>query len=125
MLSWAEISFLSVLFALEIAACIAFFSAIDSFFFVDNAINHSIDTKEIDITLTDNAVLNVRNFGDVIEPEDIRHIWDRYYKVDKVHRRGNIGTGLGLSIVRSILELHGARYGVESQNGTTFWFELT
>jgi signal transduction histidine kinase len=74
---------------------------------VDNAINHSIDTKEIDITLTDNAVLNVRNFGDVIEPEDIRHIWDRYYKIDKSGRRRIAGTGIGLSIVKEILTRHG------------------
>ena len=37
---------------------------------VDNAINHSIDTQTVDIVLTENGVFNVRNFGDVIEPED-------------------------------------------------------
>ena len=90
---------------------------------VDNAINHSIDTKEIDITLTENAILNVRNFGDVIEPEDIRHIWDRYYKIDKSGRRRITGTGIGLSIVKEILTRHGFAYGVSSDkiNGTNFW----
>ena len=53
-------------------------------------------------------------------------IWDRYYKVDRVHKRAVVGTGLGLSIVKTVLERHGAAYGVESQvgKGSTFWFEL-
>ena len=53
-------------------------------------------------------------------------IWDRYYKVDKVHKRAAVGTGLGLAIVKGILELHGASYGVESTLGvgSVFWFSL-
>lgn len=37
-----------------------------------------------------------------------------------------MGTGLGLSIVKSVLEMHSAKYGVESAvgEGSTFWFEL-
>ncbi len=93
---------------------------------VDNAINHSLDTQTIDITLTENGVLNVRNFGDVIEPENIRHIWDRYYKIDKSGRRRIAGTGIGLSIVKEILTRHGFKYGVSSDktNGTNFWVEF-
>ena len=54
-------------------------------------------------------------------------IWNRYYRVDKVHKRATVGTGLGLSIVKEILDLHGANYGVESGvgGGSTFWFELS
>lgn len=53
-------------------------------------------------------------------------MWDRYYKVDKTHKRAVMGTGLGLSIVKNILELHHAGYGVVSEPGcgSTFWFEL-
>lgn len=93
---------------------------------LDNAINHSIDTREIDIVLTENAVLNIRNFGDVIEKEDIRHIWDRYYKIDKSGRRRIAGTGIGLSIVKEILVKHGYEYGVSSDkiNGTNFWINF-
>ena len=89
---------------------------------VDNAINHSIDTQTIDITLTDKGILNVRNFGDVIEEENIRHIWDRYYKIDKSGRRRVTGTGIGLSIVKEILNAHKFAYGVTSDktNGTNF-----
>lgn len=61
-----------------------------------------------------------------LSKEDLPYIWDRYYKVDKTHKRGITGTGLGLSIVKKILDLHGAKYGVKSEigKGSTFWFEL-
>ena len=93
---------------------------------VDNAINHSIDTQTVDIVLTENGVFNVRNFGDVIDPEDIRHIWDRYYKIDKSGRRRIAGTGIGLSIVKEILTRHNFKYGVTSDktNGTNFWIDF-
>ena len=53
-------------------------------------------------------------------------IWDRYYRIDRVHKRAAIGTGLGLSIVKGILEMHHAVYGMESVmgEGSVFWFEL-
>lgn len=97
-----------------------------------NAINHTGEDRCITVKQTVSpdyrfVRIEVTDTGRGIAKEDLPYIWDRYYKVDKVHKRGNIGTGLGLSIVRSILELHGARYGVESMEGvgTTFWFELT
>lgn len=93
---------------------------------IDNAVNHSIDSKKIDIDLGMNGIFRVRNFGDVIEPEDIKHIWDRYYKIDKTGNRRVTGTGIGLSIVKEILNLHGFKYGVTSdeQNGTVFTVEF-
>lgn len=70
--------------------------------------------------------IEVIDHGEGIEPEHLKDIWQRYYKVDKTHKRAQMGTGLGLSIVRGVLEMHHARYGVESQlhHGSTFWFEL-
>ena len=61
-----------------------------------------------------------------IEEDQLPYIWDRYYKVDKVHKRARVGTGLGLSIVKEILESHGANFGVDSKKGegSCFWFEL-
>ena len=68
----------------------------------------------------------ITDTGEGISKEQLPLIWDRYYKVDKVHRRATVGTGLGLSIVKQILELHGATYGVSSTigKGSTFWFSL-
>jgi signal transduction histidine kinase len=62
-----------------------------------------------------------------IDPEQLPYIWDRYYKLDRVHRRAMIGTGLGLSIVKGVLEMHGGQYGVNSTPGcgSEFWFCLS
>ena len=96
---------------------------------VNNALNYTGDDKKVSIdqSVWDNRVrISVIDTGGGIDEADIPYIWDRYYKVDKVHKRAKIGTGLGLSIVKGILESHGATYGVESKvgEGSNFWFEL-
>ena len=70
--------------------------------------------------------ISVIDHGDGIEADKLPLIWDRYYKLDTVHRRATVGTGIGLSIVKNLLIKHGASYGVEScvGEGSTFWFEL-
>jgi len=70
--------------------------------------------------------IEVVDTGEGIAEENLPLIWDRYYKVDKEHKQAAIGTGLGLSIVRSVMELHGGGYGVESTlgQGSCFWFSL-
>lgn len=64
--------------------------------------------------------------GEGIAEDELPLIWNRYYRAKESHRRAVIGSGLGLSIVRSILEHHGAAYGVDSVpgEGARFWFEL-
>lgn len=96
---------------------------------INNAINYTGADKTVRTVLTvrrDTVRVEICDTGEGIAPEEIPRIWDRYYKVDKVHRRAQIGTGLGLSIVKGILELHHAMYGVESEKGkgSIFWFEL-
>ncbi len=96
---------------------------------INNAVNYTGPDKRIDLMLADHGdrvrVL-VADTGPGIATEDRTHIWDRYYKVDKVHQRAVTGSGLGLSIVRSIMDLHGMACGVDSivGQGSTFWFEL-
>jgi signal transduction histidine kinase len=97
--------------------------------FINNAINHCGDDKKVIVTqkVSGGKVrIEVTDHGEGISEDKLQYIWDRYYKVDKVHKRGVIGTGLGLSIVKRILDLHNARYGVKSKvgSGSTFWFEL-
>jgi signal transduction histidine kinase len=72
------------------------------------------------------ARVEVADAGPGIPPEDLPHIWERYYKSSRPHRRGVAGSGLGLAIVRTALQLHGARFGAESEmgRGSCFWFEL-
>ncbi len=96
---------------------------------INNAINYTGSDKTVTVQqkISGNRVrITVTDTGAGIEPEQIPYIWDRYYKVDKVHRRAMVGTGLGLSIVKGVLELHQATYGLESTlgRGSTFWFEL-
>ena len=97
----------------------------------NNAINYTGEDKHVWLTQTVSSDgtrvrISVADSGEGIPPEQIPLIWDRYYKIDKVHRRAMIGTGLGLSIVKQVLEAHRTTYGVESKpgEGSTFWFEL-
>ena len=99
-----------------------------------NLINNAITYTGADRTVTiiqsctpDGVKVEITDTGEGISEEMLPLIWDRYYKIDKAHKRAAIGTGLGLSIVKSILDMHGAEYGVESKlgKGSTFWFQLT
>lgn len=96
---------------------------------INNAINYTGIDKTVIVTqaLENDVVrISVKDSGEGIKEEDLPLIWDRYYKVDKIHKRAVIGTGLGLSIVKNILLLHGSRFGVSSElkKGSTFWFEF-
>lgn len=96
---------------------------------INNALNYTGDDKlvKVEQTILDGRVrISVSDDGEGIPAEKLSSIWDRYYKVDRIHKRAIVGTGLGLSIVKEILEAHGATYGVESRtgDGSTFWFEM-
>ena len=96
---------------------------------INNAVNYTGEDKRVIIRqLTHEGFvrLEVCDTGAGIEEDKLKYIWDRYYKLDKTHKRAHIGTGLGLSIVRGVIELHGGKYGVRSTmgKGSVFWFEL-
>ena len=103
---------------------------------INNALTYigedkTVTIKQIHIPAVNGKQNRVRieviDTGEGIEQSKLNDIWERYYKVDKNHKRAAIGTGLGLNIVKTILYMHqGATYGVKSQvgHGSTFWFEL-
>ncbi|MBE5780727.1 MAG: HAMP domain-containing histidine kinase [Clostridiales bacterium] len=95
---------------------------------INNAITYTGADGRIVVTeevRNDGVRISVRDTGEGIPQEDLPHIWDRYYRSSQAHKRAQVGTGLGLSIVRSLVELHGGTYGVQTDgNGTTFWFTL-
>ena len=103
---------------------------------INNALTYigedkTVTIKQIHIPAVNGKQNRVRieviDTGEGIEQSKLNDIWERYYKVDKNHKRAAIGTGLGLNIVKTILDMHqGATYGVKSQvgHGSTFWFEL-
>ena len=96
---------------------------------INNAINYAGKDKYVCVrqqNIGDHVRISVEDHGAGIAPVVIGLFWDRYYKVDRVHRRAMVGTGLGLAIVKGVLELYGDAYGVESKlgEGSTFWFDL-
>ena len=101
---------------------------------INNAINYSGEDNFIGVVQDvrkdelgrDVVRISVTDHGEGIAKEDLPLIWERYYKVEKIHKRATVGTGLGLSIVKKVLERHGASYGVESTlgEGSVFWFEF-
>lgn len=96
---------------------------------INNAINYigSDNTVIVRQTLEGEKVrVEVIDHGEGIPADKLDYIWDRYYRVDKEHRRAKIGTGLGLSIVKGVLLAHNAEFGVDSTpgEGSDFWFVL-
>lgn len=96
---------------------------------INNAINYTGENRTVwvrQIQLGGIVRIEVIDSGIGIEKAELPYVWERYYKVDKTHKRAVMGTGLGLSIVKNILKLHDANYGVNSEvgQGSVFWFEL-
>lgn len=96
--------------------------------YINNALNHVDGEKVIEIKITqenDVAKITVFNTGTPIPEEDLPHIWEKFYKVDKARTREYGGNGIGLSIVKAIMESFGKGYGaINHSNGVEFWFEL-
>lgn len=94
-----------------------------------NAINYSGEKRSVivrQIVCNGFVKIEIIDSGDGIAVEDLPYIWDRYYKIDKNHKRAVAGTGLGLSIVKRVFELHNMQYGVSSKigKGSIFWFQV-
>ncbi len=86
----------------------------------ENALKYTGDGGRIVVTLVErgkNAILTVRDNGIGIPAEDVGHIFERFYRVDKARSRETGGTGLGLSIVRQLIQLHGGEITVSSRQG--------
>jgi signal transduction histidine kinase len=70
-------------------------------------------------------VVTVANTGAPIPAEDLPHVFERFYRVEKSRDRQRGGAGIGLAIVRQLVESAGGRVGVESVEGLTrFWFTV-
>ncbi len=96
---------------------------------IDNAIKYTPEGGTIRVALQSDgreACLTVSDTGIGIPEEDVRHIFDRFYRVDKARSRATGGTGLGLSIVRQMVQLHGGEIAVTSVagKGSTFTVRL-
>ena len=93
---------------------------------IGNAVNYTGEDKRVLLSLKREGEFfrfAVTDTGKGIKPEELGDIWDRYYRSTEAHKRPVQGTGLGLSIVKTVLEKHGFRFGVESEvgKGSTFF----
>lgn len=96
---------------------------------VDNAIKYTPAGGKVSLSLSQQngwAHLSVSDTGVGIPAEDIPHIFDRFYRVDKARSRAQGGSGLGLAIAKWIVQAHGGGIQVRSQvgEGTTFTVAL-
>jgi signal transduction histidine kinase len=96
---------------------------------VDNSLRHtraggtvSIQAEVVGITVR----VTVQDSGEGISPNDLPHVFDRFYRGEKSRNQTTGGSGLGLAIAKGIIEAHGGEIGVVSNpgQGASFYFWL-
>ena len=96
---------------------------------IDNALKYTAAGGEVRVAIRSGSAqltVEVADTGRGIAPEELPHIFDRFYRSKTVPEVPGAGAGLGLAITKGILELHGSRIRVDSElgRGTTFAFDL-
>ncbi len=96
---------------------------------LENAVRHSSSGGEVNVVAgvsEGRVVVTVADGGDGIAPEDIAHVFDRFYRADPSRTRATGGAGLGLTIAKKIVEAYGGEIRAESVKGqgSRFIFEL-
>jgi signal transduction histidine kinase len=95
---------------------------------VDNAVKFCPEGGALSLRVTqgrDKVYLTVSNDGEVIPPEELPLVFDRFHKMDKSRARNRDSWGLGLYIVRTLIDSHGENISVTSRDGkTAFTFTL-
>jgi signal transduction histidine kinase len=94
---------------------------------VSNAWQYTPEGGKIEVSLRqerDQAVITVSDTGEGISPQDLPHIWDRFFKADRSRTSKKVGTGLGLSIVKNLVDAHHGRVAVESTVGVGSVFRV-
>jgi signal transduction histidine kinase len=96
---------------------------------IGNAIKFSPPRETITISAKANShsvIVQVRDNGIGIPPEELDNIWQRYYQAQHNGERSAMGTGLGLHIAKQIIEKHRGKIWAESEGekGSTFSFTL-
>jgi heavy metal sensor kinase len=92
---------------------------------VENAVKYTPPGGEVTLSLSKKegwVYFEVSDTGIGIPPENLPHVFDRFYRVDKARTRAQGGSGLGLSIAKWVAQAHGGAIRVSSQvgEGTTF-----
>ena len=88
---------------------------------LDNAVKYSPPGGSVTISVDGGqgqaAQVQVRDEGIGIPVEDLPRIGQRFYRADKARSRAQGGSGLGLAIARALVQAHGGRLWLESQEG--------
>ena len=87
---------------------------------IDNAIKYTPENKDVYVEVyydKNNLVIKVGDNGIGIPKEDIKRIFERFYRVDKARTRKMGGTGLGLSIAKEILDRNNGNIDIKSEEG--------
>lgn len=94
--------------------------------FISNAVKYAKDNIDICMSMHKGYVkFVITNDGKAIANDKLDRVWDEFYKGESLNNSRIGSSGLGLAITKNILILHGAKYGCESNIGTTsFWFEI-
>jgi signal transduction histidine kinase len=96
---------------------------------LSNALRHTPDGGSITLRAEPDGgrvCVTLSDTGNGIAPQDLPHIFDRFYRGDKSRSRATGGAGLGLAIAKGIVEAHGGQISVRSEpgQGATFRFTL-
>jgi len=95
---------------------------------LSNAVRYTLPGGRIDVRVEGrpaDVLVSIANTSEPIPPDDLVHIFERFYRVEKSRDRARGGAGIGLAIVRQLVEAAGGRIGAESTNGQTrIWFSL-
>jgi signal transduction histidine kinase len=95
---------------------------------LDNALKYTGAGGEVSVRLASRngeAILTVSDSGIGISASDLPHLFDRFWRADKVRSRQEGGSGLGLSIAQKIAEQSGGQIRVESEVGSGSRFVVT
>jgi heavy metal sensor kinase len=95
---------------------------------LSNAIRYNRDGGRVEVNLRpagQHAIFEVTDTGVGISEEELRHVFERFYRVDKARSRSVGGSGLGLAITKWIVEVHGGSISVASKVGVGTTFAVT
>jgi two-component system, OmpR family, sensor histidine kinase CpxA len=84
---------------------------------IRNAIRYTEEGTAVEVSLNwrlDTAVLTVRDYGPGVPEEELKHIFEPFYRVSEARERASGGVGLGLSIADRTIKLHGGAIRAEN-----------
>jgi two-component system sensor histidine kinase BaeS len=96
---------------------------------IGNALRHTPAGGAVSVSArreSGHVLIEVSDSGEGIRPEDLPHVFERFYRGEKSRNRDTGGSGLGLAIARGIVQAHGGEIRAQSQPGagTTFHISL-